>query len=345
MSKQLVVVGGGYAGRIALGRLRMALPGARITLIDPRTHSQARIQLHRAAAGQVVPHVELAGFCDRWNAEHLRQPLLRVEDGLVLADRTLQPDGVVLAMGSRTRPPQGPALVLDDQEDADRIASALPNADRVTVIGADTTALESVTALALRHTRVRFTIWGDLPGSPVARRVLAARLEELGIDHRPGRVDGWDQTRAWDSEGSLSHDLVLWCGGFEPVTVPGLGPTGTDGRVPVDGFLQWRPGWFVAGDLGCPPVPHPMGCVTALPMGAHAATNLVHHLRGEVLEPFAFREVLRCTDLAGGQGLVEPAGSERVFSGRTGGMLKAGIFGYVRTALAAELALGRPVYR
>lgn len=342
----IVVVGGGYAGSIALGRLRMQLPNAHLTLVDPGTHAEARIELHRVAAGRAVSHVDYASLCADWDVEHLRQRLVRVTDGLVLEDRELHPDAVLLALGSRTRPPLAPAHLVDDEASATALRDDLRPGMRVTVIGAGTTALEVVTALAVSHPDLHLTLWGDLTRTTVAARErLSARLVDLGIHRQDGRVLGWDAERAWSADTELEHDLVVWCGGFVPRVVAGLGPTGPDGRLALDPFLQWRDGWFVAGDLGCPPKRHRMGCATALPMGAHAADNLVRWLQGERLEPFRFRDVITCTDLAGGHGLVEPEASDTVFAGRTGGLLKAGILGYVRIVLAAERRFGHRLYR
>lgn len=339
----IVVVGGGYAGTMALGRLRMQLPDAKLTLVEPRARSQARIHLHRVAAGAEAPHVSLEAICARWEVEHLQQRLVRVDEGLVLEDRRLEPDAVLLALGSRMRPAPGPAHVLDDDASARALAERMRPGLRVTVVGGGTTALEVVTALAVRHPRVRLTLWGDLDG-PTADRA-ASRLADLGIERVEGRVVGLDAEHAWSDAKEVAHDLAVWCAGFEPVRIEGLGPVGADGRLALDAFLQWRPGWFVAGDLGCPPVAHRMGCVTALPMGAHAAGNLVRHLEGRPLQPFGFQDVVTCTDLGGGHGMVQVHGRELVFGGRTGGMLKAAILGYVRTVLAAERTVRQPLYR
>lgn len=343
----IVVVGGGYAGTMALGRLRMQLPDARLTLVDPREASQARIHLHRAAVGQKAPHVAFADICGRWQVEHVRQRLVRVDGGtLVLESGSLTPDAVILALGSRTRPAPGPAHRLDDQASARALHVAMFPGARVTIVGSGTTALETATALAVRYPRASITLWGDLDGwQTSAKEQVRARLAELGIHVLTGgRVVGIDAQRCWSPEQALPHDLCVWCGGFEPVQVEGLGPFAPDGRLVVDPCLQWRSGWFVAGDQGCPPTLHRMGCVTALPMGAHAAANVVRFVQGEELEPFRFRDLVTCTDLGGGHGVVELLGSERVFGGRTGGMLKAGILGYVRTVLAAERSVGRPLY-
>lgn len=356
MTQHITLCGGGYAGTLALGRLRMALPDARLTLIDPRSHFEDRIRLHEHAAGAPLNRLAYSGLCATWGAEHLQERVLGIEGRTLTLERgTLTPDAVILALGSRVQEPPGPCHTVDDGASAGALAEALascaPQA-RVTVIGAGPTALETVTTLAVAHPDLRFTLWRATPTwnrSDRANAVLDRRLEALGIEvHDGGHVTRLERACALGPHGTVPHDLAVWCGGFTPASLPGLGPLHADGRLRVDEALQVSPGVFAAGDLACPPQLHRLGCATAMPTGAHAATNVVHHLRGEPLEPFRFRDLAVCIALGGHHGLLETLAPDptptRACGGWLGGLSKRAILAGVAGFPWLERITGRPLY-
>ena len=355
-TQHITICGGGYAGTMALGRLRMLLPDARLTLIDPRSHFEHRIQMHEVAAGTTLSKIHYDELCATWGAEHVQQRVLALEGRtLTLEHGTLEPDAVLLTLGSRVQAPPGPCHTVDDEASASALAAALavlPAGAAVTVIGAGLTGLEVVTALALAHPALRFTLWRAGKGwerCDSANGVLDRRLRGLGIEvFDGGRVTTIDDDRCTGPRGSLVHQLAIWCGGFEPNALHGLGSRHPDGRLRVDDALQLAPGVFAAGDLACPPALHRLGCVTALPTGAHAATNVAHWLRGEPLEPFRFRDVFTCVALGGRHGLVEQLARDgtavRAVGGLVGGATKRTILGWVAGILRLERATGLPLY-
>lgn len=350
----VTVIGAGYAGLIALGRLRQQLPDATLTLVEPRDAFEPRIELHRVAAGAAARVVPLGPLCTRLHVEHRRTRLERVDGRtLILSDGSLTPDATLLAVGSRTRTPPGPATRLDSVADAQQLAATLadrPTA-RVTVIGGGTTGLEVATSLKTARPTLRVTLWRrSTPGmSEAALTAIEARLRQLHIPIVEGPVLGIDATHAWGDALDHPHDLAVWCAGFTPVQIEGTGPYAPDGRLAVDAFLRVREGLYAAGDSAVPPTPHRLGCVSAMPMGAHAAGNIARQIRGEPLEVFGFRDWLTCVDLAAGHGLVQSLDADghpgtTVVGGRMGGLMKRGIFGWVRGMLALERTLGLPVY-
>jgi NADH dehydrogenase FAD-containing subunit len=336
----------------------MQFPEAHISLVEPRSHFVDRIRLHEVAAGGAARTLELAPLCEKLGVEHVPRRMLALHGTRVALDdgSTCAADAVILAMGSRTRPPPGPAHVVDDPSSAQALYEALadhPTA-RVTVIGAGATALEVTLALAHRFPQARLAIWRAEPGwgyPERASRTIEARLTA----RRVTLVDGGKVTeltphRARSTRHERDHDLAVWCAGFLPCPVELPGRRMPDGRLAVDSTLQLAPGVFGAGDLVVPPNPHRLGCVTALPMGAHAATNVAHWLRGEPLEPFLFRDVAACIALDPGFGLAQPLGPdgsprEGSLGGRAGGLVKAVILASVSGVLSLERTLGLPVYR
>ncbi|MEZ4316758.1 MAG: FAD-dependent oxidoreductase [Myxococcota bacterium] len=357
MEPTLTVVGAGYAGLMALGRLRMHCPDAHIRVVEPRTRFVERIHLHEVAAGVPPRELALAELFESLSVEHVPRRVARVRGTTVTLDdgSELASDGLILALGSRTRPPPGPAHVLDDVETARALFEALKAAPeaRVTIVGSGTTALEVATELAVRFPDARLRLWRAEPTWPWSERAgrsVDARLASLGIAVIDGgRVLGLDAGAAWSASHREEHDLAVWCAGFEPAPVDLPGVRTRDGRLAVDPFLALSEGVFAAGDLCVPPQEHRAGCVTALPTGAHAAANLAAWVEGRPLEPFAFRDLIACVALGGNHGLLQPLAADgpmtQVLGGLPGGAVKRGILQYVRAILALERALGRPVYR
>jgi len=352
MSPHIAVVGAGYAGCMALGRIRMHCPSARITLVEPRSHFEERVRLHQVAAGALPIRVDLAELCGRFQVEHLRDKLTdRSGRKLTLSSgSSLEPDAVLLALGSRTRPPPGPAYVLDSDGDAAKLHRALlhrPDA-RITVVGAGTTALELATALAGRFPSATLTLWRASAPDPTDRAtpILEQRLKQLGIIALDGGpVVGLDSACAWSATHRIEHEIAVWCGGFEAIRC-GEGLRHADGRLKVDRFLHLGEGVFAAGDQAIPPTPHRFGCVTAMPTGAHAALNLVRWLRGEPLQPFRLLDAISCVDLGQHHGLLQSRASDQhVYGGRVAGAVKGGILGYITLMLKLERTLRFPVYR
>ena len=87
-----------------------------------------------------------------------------------------------------------------------------------------------------------------------------------------------------------------------------------------------------------------MACATAMPLGAHAADNVVRAVRGQALAPFGFGFAAQCVSLGRKQGILQYVGSddsplERFHSGWLGARLKETICRYTTTMLAVERIL------
>jgi len=350
------VIGAGYAGRMALGRLRIALPEHPLVLVDPHPRPTRRIELHAVAAGARPAGESLATLCRRLGAIHRPTRARRVGPGAVeLADGTvLDAAAVVVATGSRTRPAPGPAHVLDTPAGAVAIARALarnPEA-RVTVVGAGSTGIETALSLAARHRRARITLWRACPGfagfGHGAEQRIEHRLDACGVEVVDGgAVTDIDVGHARSAAHQHRHDLLVWCAGFQPCPVAVDGARTEGGALVTDAALQVVPGVFAAGDAAAHG--HRLGCATAMPSGAHAAANIVRHLRGEALAPFAFRDVATTTALDPGRGVLQPLAPDgspthRALGGRLAGLAKAGILAAVEGTLVAEARLQWPLY-
>lgn len=348
------VVGAGYAGRMALTRLRVRCPHVPLTLIEPRTHGEERVRLHLAAAGVEVPRVELGAFTEALGATHLRAKVTgRSGRVLSLSDGSQHTcDGLILAMGRRERPAPGPAHHFADHDAALRLHRALELQPRahLTVVGAGFSALETAGWLGHRFPMATIAIWRAQPRwsllSDRACAMVDRHLQRRGIEVVDGaRITDLHSDGAASAHHARAHDLVVWLAGSEPHE-PGAGH---DGRLGVDANLQLEPGVFAAGDLACPPIAHRLGCVSAIPMGAHAADNLARSTRGEDLQPFRFREVMTVLSLDPTTAIVQGMGADGrptfAFEGRLAALTKRALLGYIRRVVPFEARLRHALYR
>jgi NADH dehydrogenase FAD-containing subunit len=93
-----------------------------------------------------------------------------------------------------------------------------------------------------------------------------------------------------------------------------------------------------------------MGCVSALPMGAHAGENVRRMLRGEEPAPFDFGFAIRCISLGRKEGLVqfvdpEDAPKAKVWTGRRAVFTKEAICRMTYGVVREELRFGVRLYR
>lgn len=361
--ERIVIVGGGYAGVLAANRLVGRVPrGTEIRLVNAGPRFVNRIRLHEAAARGTDVEVPLRALL---HADVVLDDAKLV--GLDPAAHTLfvERDGArtsltyahtILAMGSVLHAASGdPACdAVSGPAAAKRFHArlcALPSGARVAVVGGGLTAIELATEIAEARPDLHTVLVAHhlLPdASDEARRALSDALTALAIEVVVGqRAEVRDAARIVLDDGRvLEVALCGVCDGFRPADaarVLGL-PSADDGRVRVDATLRVEgcADLFAVGDLAAPPAgaigsgvaTTRMGCATAMPMGAHAADEIVRAMRGRRAEPYRFAYALRCISLGRRRGLVlaldqddRPRG--RYFSGAIGAMIKEVICRFV----------------
>lgn len=377
--QRVVVLGGGYAGMMAVARLLRGKPNAEVTLVDAREEFAQRIRFHELLAGRTPGTYRYAPLLARRGARFQQGWVERVDlaEGCVLGrdaaggPLALAYDYLVLTLGSRTRAEARGvaqhALRLDDPEAIRTAALRLPElarrGGRVLVVGGGLTGLETAAELAERHPGLQICL--------ISREKLGATLSHRGGVHLKERfsarrievrdeagVTALEAGSALLTDGTLRpFDLCIWCAGFEPSPVvreAGL-KTAPDGRAVVDNTLRSvsHPEVFVAGDTARVRANGEevrMSCAAAFAMGAHAGDNLAQVLTGEEPQPFHFGFGLRCVSLGRKDALVqmtEPNDTpvEKVVTGRGGALIKELICRMTLGMPQWELNTGRALYR
>jgi NADH dehydrogenase FAD-containing subunit len=329
---KVVVLGGGYAGAACATRLahRAALrqQAVQITLVNPVDAFIERIRLHQAAVGQwlrprpLTPLLARAGVQLRLgSATAIDLPAQTVQVG---TDR-LAWDRLVLALGSHAGRFDVPgarehASSLDAAYVSTLLArlQALPAGAPVTVVGAGLTGVEAASEIAESFPRLHVQLLSRGPllagWSVAAQDHVRAALRRLGVALDEGvTVTAVAADYLSTSRGERAHALCVWTAGFElpPLASASDLAVTPDGRVRVDAQLRSisHPRVYIAGDLAVPAptsaIAWPMGCKSALPLGAQAAENLASELAGQALEPFDFALPFFCVSLGRSDGLIQ----------------------------------------
>lgn len=368
----VVIAGGGYAGLLAANRIAGKLgPAARVLLITPGKSLVDRIRLHEAAArGKRVEHALRSLL--HTAVEHIDARAVALDPSrrqLTVAnadsERALSYDWLLLALGSRFASP-----IPAHSEHAFALASpasalalwntvrTLRAGARVAVVGGGLTAIELASELAEAHPHISVQLFASELAAGLsgpAQEKLREALEKSGVIIRTGaRVAELSEDAVVLSDGAaFPCEVSVLASGFAPAPLGSrfMLPADGTGRVAVDAHLR-VPGLdnvFIAGDLAAPPpssvgsglASTRMGCVSAMPLGAHAADQIVRASSGRPLTPFHFSYFIQCISVGRRQGIIasvdrddRPTG--RVLSGRSGAVTKELVCRFVVAAIRLE---------
>lgn len=298
--QRIVVLGAGYAGLTTARRLvRRAPPKqTRVTLVNRSPHFVERIRLHQVASGQrmVPPPIDLpdlvVGTVIGLDLTH-RQ--------VQLGERCINYDILVYALGSDADRDTIPGVrdhanTLADLEEASRLAvrlDRLPPRSSVAVVGGGLTGIEAATEIASARPDLRVTLLSSGPVggwlSPRVQRHLTKAFHQLGVAvNNDIVVTAVNKDSVTAADGSLvPADVVVWAAGFAVSRLARQAGLAVDerGRIRVDDHLRSvsHPEVYAVGDaatLNTAAVGSRMSCQTSLPMGAHAARNILRQLQG-----------------------------------------------------------------
>lgn len=372
-NREVVIVGGGYAGMMAALRLagRTKRAGVGITLVNASDRFVERIRLHQLATGQRLKDRSIVRMLRGTGVTFLQGTVLALDpDARSVAvetaegRRTLGYDALIYALGSTidTTSVAGVrehALTLGGESAAlalrDRLAELSSGGGRLLVCGGGLTGIEAASEIA--------ESWPAVPVGLVTSGRIGAGLSEKGRRHvkdvfarrsvevREGAAVRRVGPAALELEdgATLPFDACLWAGAFSAPALARQANLAVNerGQMLLDPCLRSlsHPEVFGAGDAAIPVeppgVPLRMACATALPFGAQAAENVAALLLGHEPEPFRFVYAIQCISLGRKDGLIQlvhrdDSPRERVVTGRPAALLKEAICRFGSSGLAFE---------
>ncbi|MEU9157433.1 FAD-dependent oxidoreductase [Streptomyces sp. NPDC048417] len=337
MQHRIVVLGAGYSGAIAAGRLarRLRREDVALTLVNAEPDFVERVRMHQLATGQ---DLKPRPFAEMFAGTGVELRLARVtavdvdRKTVTVVDRgeeteVLEYDTLVYALGSAWNDQGVPGTAEHAHQIAsrpgalrlrDRLA-ALPAGEPVLVVGGGLTGLEAVTEIAEARPdlAVALAARGGLGDwlSPKGRRHLRKVLDGLGITvHEHTAVTSVAADRVSTAEGgTIPAAVTVWTTGFavHPIArATALEVTGA-GQIVVDQTMRSvsHPDVYAVGDAamatGPGDKPLRMSCATGAPMAWQAADTIAARLTGGKLPKVPLRYFNQCISLGRGQGLIQ----------------------------------------
>lgn len=354
--ESIVVVGTGYAGVLSALRVARKLP-APVLLLGEAPVLVERIRIHERLAREreVCHHLAplLAGTRVRYQPGRVIGADFAARTVTTAEGTTFGYARLILAPGSvGKRAAHGLSL-----GGADELRNELPAVRRVLVVGGGLTGIEAAAEIAEAFPHVKVTLLTDRLAGELGsegRDYVRATLLRLGVAVREGeRLVALEEGVAITSAGDIPFDRCIDTTGMR--ASPLLRDLGLEvdgrGQALVDPLLraQGHRDVYVVGDAATPgegwsaeAARHlGMGCKSAMPMGAHAADNVVASLQGRAQAPFAYRHPGYCLSLGRRTGLIQTVDAEgaptaRVLRGRLGAWVKELVCRYTVFSLRLE---------
>ncbi|MFC8695844.1 NAD(P)/FAD-dependent oxidoreductase [Streptomyces parvus] len=332
---RVVVIGAGYTGATAAGRLARRLRGedVSITLVNAEPDFVERVRMHQLAVGQPL---RPRPFDEMFAGTGVELRLGRVT-GIDVDRRAvtvtgadgpsdLEYDTLVYALGSAWNTQGVPGTTEHAHEIAgrdgalrlrDRLAALAPGSP-VTVVGGGLTGVEAATELA--ETRP------DLDVSLIARAGLGDWLSPKGARHLHKvfgnlRITTHEHTtvtavhadRVTTTEGDIPAAVTIWTTGFavHPIARATTLETGETGQITVDATMRSlsHPDVYAIGDAalvtGPGDKPLRMSCASGVPTAWQAADAIAARLTDSKLPTISARYFNQCISLGRKEGLIQ----------------------------------------
>ncbi|MEU8209631.1 FAD-dependent oxidoreductase [Micromonospora sp. NPDC049044] len=337
MKHRIVVLGAGYAGAVAAGRLarRLHPDDIEITVVNADTDFVERVRMHQLATGQDLKHHELSKVY-AGSGVRVRQARVTAVDvdrrTVALTDGRdtdeIAYDTLVYALGSAAADHGVPGVAehaydISGRPSAlrlrDRLAQ-LPAGATVLVVGGGLTGLEAVTEIAEARPDldVALATRGALGDwlTAQAQRHLRGVCARLGITvHEHTDVARVDATGVVTGGGRvLPAQVTVWTAGFavHPIAAATTLTVAGTGQIVVDATMRSvsHPDVYAVGDAaladGPGGKPLRMSCASGIPMAWQAADAIAIRLTGRTKIPKApLRYYNQCISLGRRDGLIQ----------------------------------------
>ncbi|MFD8071082.1 NAD(P)/FAD-dependent oxidoreductase [Streptomyces sp. NPDC059718] len=336
MQHRIVVLGAGYTGASAAGRLarRLHREDVAITLVNAEPDFVERVRMHQLATGQDLTTRPLGEMFAGTGVELKAAKVTGVDpDRRTVAVHgadgagELTYDTLVYALGSGWKDQGVPGAAEHAHEIAGRPGAlrvrerlaALDAGRPVLVVGGGLTGLEAATEIAEARPDLAVALaahgglgdWLSAKGARHLRKVV----DRLGITvHEHTTVTAVAADHVTTSDGtSIPAAVTVWTTGFAVHPIAGataLETTGT-GRIVVDGTMRSvsHPDVYAIGDaalaMGPGDKPLRMSCASGIPTAWQAADAIAARLTGGKLPNAPLRYFNQCISLGRKEGLIQ----------------------------------------
>ncbi|MFG1790621.1 NAD(P)/FAD-dependent oxidoreductase [Nocardia sp. NPDC049149] len=325
MKHRIVVLGAGYAGANAAGRLakRLHRDDIEITLVNADPEFVERVRLHQLASGQDLPARPLRDVFAGTGVQVRTASVTAIDVDRKIVDLagdtgTLEYDTLVYALGSTVADYGVPGVVEYAHNVAGKQAALrlrarlheLASGATVLVVGGGLTGIEAATEIAEARQDLKVVIaarggvgdWLD----EKAQRHLHRVFDRLGITvHEQADVTRVEADGVITTTGPIPAQMTVWTAGFtvHPIAAATTLTVSGTGRIVVDGTLRSvsHPDVYAIGDAAHTPgvggKELRMGCATATPMAWQGADALAARLTGRKVPEAPIGYAAQCISL------------------------------------------------
>ena len=332
MKHSIVVLGAGYAGAIAAGRLarRLHPDQTEITVVNADPDFVERVRMHQLATGQELKRRKLS---DIYAGTGVQLRLARVtavdadRKTVTLVDEQIGYDTLVYALGSAATDHGVPGVAehaydIAGKGPAQRLRERLTDlaaGGTVLVVGGGLTGLEAATEIAEARPDLDVAIaarggLGDWLNEK-AQRHLRGVFDRLGVAvHEHTDIARVEATGAVTADARLiPAQVTVWTTGFavHPIAAATTLEVAETGQIVVDATMRSvsHPDVYAIGDAGIAAGPGGkplrMSCASGTPMAWQAADAIAARLTGGKLPQTTPRYFNQCISLGRRDGIIQ----------------------------------------